>query len=1854
MCESQEGTVNDSCSKKEEIMDETNRGVKIRYQKQLIYNKLLPYVDELDSDSQALFAEIKGNLGRAIMLRELQPGCVIWVTRLYEYIKIYGLKFSKEDHILLIKLMYELVTIPDLEPYVMSGSCLTLISLLKKKALISPEELELPWEPLYKLACHMQSSAQTSLGMYRYSAGLTNTLNILVHAVKPYFPLSTTQEILDELRPTLYPLDRAPMFMKMELLEWFLPLQLSPKYHSIGHELWFNEFMSLWEVCNNAPKWENEMMNLMARLASYNIGYINWEPYIPLMFTRFVRSLGLPVAYNKQRTSSCHKLDTMAIWIVSVLGHGSSAQMYFEKFLKTIDTYLHPANCGQWLVRLKDLLMKLSYHFIRRLRRERYPKPTWETPVPDEYKLTDSDVDAFVKSMMPVAMTAMFSKTGFSNVSEILYHLASMRPSLVIHDVLENVSPVLGSLTTESYKLYTSLSYLEAIAGPMVEGSRNVNKGYTYPEGPTHVLPLLFLLLPGIDPSDTEKCCIIFHLIAFYVAYIPIADAPDPSTAMDEEETLIYETTSKFEDFVLQFFDRVFYFIDATSLESVRLESSTDNSKSKIEVVIQTVLHEVCSIVLAQTNQKIFECALHKLRAFVTEHILETKVAGQLAALICKLFARVNGEATLRSLVPLLSETILKITDESNDITKEENLDNRLLYVMLLLSALVDTRGKHLLPHMDQLTTVLDRVLVLKSREGNNLAFTLLGSIMYSLSQVLPDRFETTEVIHWGQRLEINSLKIEWYIPEEKEMTVLKQIFYKYLLPEISKLQKYCEDWKTLSRDELLTSLNIVNSIVQGCESVLPLWEEEPLILVKSSLKSVPFKPTIGVRQIITMPDGSNVRRFIVELMNKFQKVILKHVEDDTKSLQVLVDIWNRLLLGEIHRIEDCDIRRRHFKVANKLFKNKLVGNKGLLKPFVLQCADIQHDTRVRSQGFNLTQTHKEIMLQLFTLSTSRYADVRQQAQYHLFRALRYFSYSYTFIVPELIDILKKDAEEYHDAHKGALYILFSSSEESIIMKCDWKTLRSLWPALVLSKISEKLSVVRLKDILVHSVNKRFPTFAISHEIPEACLTTASKLWTSEPRPNFPLPTENEIEQGLEAFKEVGKNNLAYYTGLMDELLNALLEKNLHWRHRLMAMYFIRNLVHPEQIYPPKVIRYFMGALIHDSLQERQIATRVAVYILKQLKRKHPKVLIDPPALPEISEAQDSQDQYKKLVPGPRPDNAWLQYNYETRPLTPEQWDEPKFVHNTYTGYYTWPKKIEIYAPSSEQPCLDSNVRKLTEHEKEVDHFFNDPQNIEKLITFFSIEEKVDKFNGLRFLVFKGVFRNHGIVYLKQFLPHLYKLVEDKQKGSQRCASEIIAGIIRGSKHWPFHMVSEMWENLLPIIRHAISNVTVESQMDWGLCFANAQRHRDPNRHHWLLECLMEESHLGDSEASFVECGRLLILQAALDEQSWRVSELLQRLLERTEDRLLASPFENVRGRLGSVLVSVFNVSFRFPNSSSNQWTPRVEDLVNKILPRLQTLVTESALVSSKEEHSLSAQVANVNFNDSSTDSEKVAKDREIAIRLFKTVCKWISITVLRSPSGIQPEFYKIFPIICQLENCDTDEELAKLCTHTLALLAQGLTLPRDLPLVLDKVVSMSKHASWWTRSTCLQFLQVLIFHNISTFLSNSAWVSCVKDTVIYLLEDERVEVRKSAGQCLSGLLHCTFIPNQEKLLEEFKKKAKTKLYKKDNLNQQKETARKELKIDAIRIRHGAILGLCSFIQAHPYDIPDYVPSIFEFLSPFMNDPQPIPTTIRKTLDDFKRTHYDGWRGINGYSQHFTQEQLTILQDLTIPPPHYS
>ncbi len=51
-------------------------------QKDIVYNKLLPYADRLDDESNDILSKIKVNLGRAVQLREIWPGVLFWTRKL--------------------------------------------------------------------------------------------------------------------------------------------------------------------------------------------------------------------------------------------------------------------------------------------------------------------------------------------------------------------------------------------------------------------------------------------------------------------------------------------------------------------------------------------------------------------------------------------------------------------------------------------------------------------------------------------------------------------------------------------------------------------------------------------------------------------------------------------------------------------------------------------------------------------------------------------------------------------------------------------------------------------------------------------------------------------------------------------------------------------------------------------------------------------------------------------------------------------------------------------------------------------------------------------------------------------------------------------------------------------------------------------------------------------------------------------------------------------------------------------------------------------------------------------------------------------------------------------------------------------------------------------------------------------------------------------------------------------------------------------------------------------------------------------------------------------------------------------
>ncbi|XP_045481935.1 proteasome activator complex subunit 4-like isoform X2 [Harmonia axyridis] len=1668
--------------------------------------------------------------------------------------------------------------------------------------------------------------------MFKYPSTMENDILSIISTCRTYFPASATQDILNKYKPQMCPLDDSEMLLCICALDALLPTCVKAEEAAVSYELWFSEFMSLWNSCRNDCSWENSMMSLMSRLGANNIGYVNFEPYFPLMYARFVRSFNLPVHFKLRSSSKQYNLgiNSIATWIISTLNHKTGTSFeYLEKFMHMIRSFLYSANSGRWTTKLKEFLSKLSIQFAQRIYIERYRPKCWGKEVPEDFKLSDDDIDRFVNILKPCLDISLYSRRVSNEVNFALLHLSALRPNIIIPMILEKLYAALDSLT-EPHRLISTMSAVISVSRCLVEGAKN-----NYPEGPTHIIPLLIAVLPGIDPNDFNKCVVTFQFICQFISMIPVIDSSDAANHYDdmtEEEHIICEATAGFEDFIVQFIDRICVWIESCSLDFIRPEQQTgeQNSKGFLEVMAEKAMQSTICTVLGQCSPKIFTAALKKVFNFISNNVLEVDVSGKLAALLCGCFTKVHRKESLKMFVPYLCNKIEIFLNENVNAQKEEQLDGEILFNLVILSEVVDGEND-ILPYLDDLMKILNRTLHMTSVRASKISVNMLTYLLTTLATITPlERKSSNQsyslhvkeffsVREWAHPYTLNDLKVDWYIPGKDEVEKIQLIFNTYLIPELDKMENYSSGKIVLSRTELRNSLKIIKAMM-AAHTLLPMWDEPPMDLRKTYAEITDFK-SVETKSIpiITMPDGSNVRKSIVDALHNVQRKLFEIDEGDTKSFNLIANIYVVLLLNE-QQFSDTEKTWKHFSFKKKLSQSPVIYRKRHTRTILIDRLNLQQLLRsVTSRSTQFTSTHQQVMLDLFEQGVSAYRDVRLRGQSKLFVILAFFPYCYTLLTEKLRTILQMNTQDNHAKYKGCLYILNGGKSFSLMVRRDWKFISQIWPLLVTSMPSEKLSIINLITQISETVSSSLQTPNIDSQFPDKTVHKVLEIYGNS---NYSENTAHDFSKYLQEIQDEKRSD---YKNCMNLLLNSCLNNDLHWRYHLLAIGFLRDIVHVDVKYNKSVVKYFVEALINDSILVRKIAVKVVVYILFQNKLKFKKTEIDPFTF-------SGSTKNGPLLPGHRKDNEWLLYNTNNLPQSSKDWNEPKYLHNQSIGYYMWPEKLELYCSPEEQPNLIDCPEMMNEEQKELFNFFCNDDNMTKLLYYFALEDKkgADHFNANRSYIFKYISKLFQDKILDIVFPHLEKLASEKQESHQRCAAEILSGVIRGSKHWSFEKTEKLWHSAIPILQGAIQNILTETLQDWSMCLCLSLRSRDSRRYHWLMEYLLDDP-LSDP-TSLIASSKLHLFINTLFMQPWRNCDLYNRLMDYLRKHM-THPFQLIRIKISTALKIIFLSDYEPPGGIQNR-TPKMSKLFDEYMPTMNWLYYDT--------------LKKIDNNQNCDVSLPIIKDinREDALKVFKVVCKFISSFLMcRLNLSVPMDFYRILPVTCVLQSNDVDDEIQPMCLNVLALLAQNLISVSDVPEIIEIIEFGILCPLWTARAILAEFLSSFVFHNMPVISSRKEWIAKIQEFVMKLLEDSQPEVRQNACKFLSGLLHCNFLPSQTQLLDDFKLKAKTKLKKSKIKN-----SVASVHTGNLIKRHAGILGLCAFISATPYDIPEYLPDIFGLLGPHLNDPPPIPDTIKKTICDFKRTHQDNWEI---HKTQFTEDQLIIFQDLTVPPSYY-
>ncbi len=591
----------------------------------------------------------------------------------------------------------------------------------------------------------------------------------------------------------LCPFDRAHS-TAMKYLSLFLPTSSHiPPEHT--YELWLDEFLTLWRSFSNRPHWEIHLFGLFSRLAFHNVGRIEWAPHFDAIFTQIMISLNIPVTFAHSGIkisyglASAGNMTAVARWIVSAMEGGRGlVQKYLDKIFLAIESYYHPANSGNSATEtLHGFVSLLTNYYVNRLHNERYNRK-WPPRVPPEKRLTDADVDAFVRSIKPIAMHVMYNP--FDDAKKVMFNvLATLRPQMILPTLFDRLQSASESLT-EPHRFTACISTLSACSRSLVENY------------PSQAVDILLMLLPGIDLNDVWKTAENFILMSDLLEMIYLVDFSNPNSWAPgadptEEERATLAKTAQFEDFAIELTDKILTLVENSSrMETRGTENEPmDEQLNDEEIAVDAGIADTFHKMIFKASPEIFNRVFAKLRDYVRDRILEPAVAGNILAGMCKSAVCVQPESSLKFFVPHLTQRVLNALKERVDVKKA---DAELHYSLLLLSEVASVRstnffvtGCPLLPYLDKICTVLDKTLTLKNRDEYETAQSLLCNCLYSLGHIRPlteDVAKThkqwsREVFRWGKAGDLETLDLKWYVPDEEELAAAQKLIDRYLLP---------------------------------------------------------------------------------------------------------------------------------------------------------------------------------------------------------------------------------------------------------------------------------------------------------------------------------------------------------------------------------------------------------------------------------------------------------------------------------------------------------------------------------------------------------------------------------------------------------------------------------------------------------------------------------------------------------------------------------------------------------------------------------------------------------------------------------------------------------------------------------------------------------------------------------------------------------------------------------------------------------------------------------------------------------------------------------------------------------------
>uniref|UniRef100_A0A158P870 Proteasome activator complex subunit 4 n=1 Tax=Angiostrongylus cantonensis TaxID=6313 RepID=A0A158P870_ANGCA len=1093
----------------------------------------------------------------------------------------------------------------------------------------------------------------------------------------------------------------------------------------------------------------------------------------------------------------------------------------------------------------------------------------------------------------------------------------------------------------------------------------------------------------------------------------------------------------------------------------------------------------------------------------------------------------------------------------------EEKVDFQVIWWLSMADRVLKAPANHILENWSAVRELLELVLPLKKCTLATVVKVLGTSITINSLIIMILRYlQNSGPMHWSATVDKKTWSPQWHVPSIEDIDCAAELFRDFVIPPLQALAAP----HGMDKREVMHHIILIRNAVLGASASLPFFEGPNYGLEDSpSLESVEHPIAL-----LTL-DGKSLRDVVLKSMRTLLEYLFEQSEDDVKSIQQIA----MLGLIKIYIIKDLYVTSvLSYRTTKAILSDQLVGNRGYIEMLSEEYVLLMHKKRnVTQSGYQCKPQHIEILRMLVKIGTSTYSQNRIKAQLVLVNLLKDYPFAHKSIIGELIDLLNPSRNSSHEQIKGTLHILTDHKRDALLLRAGFEAQLLAMPAIVGTSHSEKPSIIGLLEQAQNSIVDYYESYRIEYEVIH--------------------------------FKVIRAN--ADNLGLAEKLLSLATDPNLHWRHVDMAQAFLSLLVRRDVPYPEPVLRMWVRLLVHDTVKARRMATAVVASWLKLNKPKAVKrewIILN-------KEPNTSVGARWPIRYGIRNDNRCMMYEEERLPKTEEEWNTFQFCGKQHWGFYTWPEKLVTYAPLIEQNAIDRHDEDLSETEMFIVETFRDQEFSARLRKLFAVEEAKDEsFNAVNFSLFQGLFRCFNDILCPVFKEHLEVLVNSPKGSDQKLASEMVAGLINGSKLWKWGRQRRMWTWLSPLLTKALESMKEEAMRNWGVCVATVCGCSESRMLKPLLDILFALINR-PTESAFAAQSRIFLLQGGLCQFEWRTIELWNKVVAHLSKVAIAQQYANLRDRMAISLVTA-------------SWFDLPSIYYSPDIPPSLHGPTVAHCIGLYDQHKLYFVIIQKAFQNGSGDSE-VKRTARLAL---KGALSFTLHLAGQSLTSIPPSILRLLPIFCHYSNDVGDEELYKQCLSLLSKLLQAAYVPEANLLCLMQVFrQMLKSSSCWWKSkvTMLWLMKVLVFSNLYVFATVKEEIGKpVSFNYFYQLE-----VRQTAANTVSGLIQSSFFPVTPDLLVTFSDRTKS--------------------MDLLE-RHGGVLGLSAVVLAAPYTVPSYLPDVLMRLCRFASDKQPIRDTVKKTLSEFKRTHQDSWRE---HESQFNEDQLCALRNLFVSPNYY-